>query len=60
MIKSERKSFLLKSMSENLPVLKVLVERKPELYKATACVLCKTEEDETQDHLATCQVLKAS
>jgi len=59
-IKSERKSFLLKSMSENLPVLKVLVERKPELYKATACVLCKTEEDETQDHLATCQVLRVS
>ncbi|CAG8789071.1 16445_t:CDS:2, partial [Gigaspora rosea] len=55
LIKSERKSFLVKCISEKLPVLTVLSERKPELYTSEICVLCDAKEVETQDHLATCR-----
>ena len=51
--------FRVKCLNEALPTMDKLNKRNPDLYESSICIACGAEE-ETQDHLATCQGYQAS
>ena len=55
MKKNRKLATLIKCINEKLPVLKTLVQRRPDLYKNAICILCNKDYEEDQDHLATCK-----
>ena len=54
MKKNRQIGTLIKCLSEQLPVLKTLAVRRPDLYRSSYCILCNSDEEEDQEHLATC------
>ena len=58
--KSKRLATQLKCLSGNLPVLKTLLTRRPDIYTSDICIVCNSGISETQDHLAECSYYKIS
>ena len=52
---SDRMTFRLKCLSNEVPVLTILRKRKPEIYSRSTCIACQ-EEDETLDYLTVCKM----
>jgi hypothetical protein len=48
-------AMLIKCLNEKLPVLKTLVQRRPDIYESPFCVVCNEETEEDQEHLACCK-----
>ena len=56
--KSKKLATQLKCLSGNLPVLKTLATRRPDIYSSDSCIVCNTGTAESQDHLAVCPYYK--
>jgi hypothetical protein len=55
MLKNKKLCILVKCLQEKLPVLELLVKRRPDLYESSTCIQCKEDKEENQNHLAICK-----
>ena len=46
---------LIKCLNEKLSVLKTILQRRPDIYKSSCCIVCNEGEEEDQEHLARCK-----
>jgi len=53
---AKERNFRIKLINDELPTLRNLKIRKPEIYRDTTCILCRGEE-ESLEHLFTCPAL---
>src|SRR6185437_3992942 len=58
--RSKKACFIIKCLSENLPLLDLLNRRRPDLYESSNCLSCNTETKEVHDHLAECEGYEVS
>jgi viroplasmin and RNaseH domain-containing protein len=56
---STRRATAIKCIINSLPTLVELNKRRPEVYTTTKCQVCQNGEDETQEHLASCNEQKS-
>ena len=58
--RSKKACFIIKCLSENLPLLDLLNRRRPDLYESSNCLSCNVKTKEVHDHLAECEGYEVS
>ena len=58
--RSKKACFIIKCLSENLPLLDLLNKRRPDLYESSNCLSCNSESKEAHNHLAECEGYEVS